>query len=252
MSTKCILNPHFQELETFVNSLHIHFEDGGTTLYDKRNVIKLFEEGGKRIVAKRFRTPIAIQRLVYSFFRKSKAERAYLNGFELQKRGFSTPESIAYIEVKRHGLLAESYYISTETNLPPIEEQLDKTDFNVSLAEDFADYVVRLHEKGILHHDLNDTNVLYRDGKEGFSFTVIDCNRMRFYAADTWPPLAECMENLTRFTGNYQLFRIVAERYCQTRGLSPSTVDTFMEVKKRHDERRKRRKSFFKRFKKTS
>lgn len=61
---------------------------------------------GLEINVKRYRVPIFINRIAYTFFRKSKACRAYNNAFEVIKRGFETPESIAYIEEFR-----EDYYI---------------------------------------------------------------------------------------------------------------------------------------------
>ena len=95
---KIILNPQYKSLYTFIETLPQNFNAGGEIVQDRRNTIKKFKVNGLEINVKRYRVPIFINRIAYTFFRKSKACRAYNNAFEVIKRGFETPESIAYIE----------------------------------------------------------------------------------------------------------------------------------------------------------
>ncbi len=55
-------------------------------------------------------------------------------------------------------------------------------EFNKVMAGDFARFVNRLHQKGIIDIDLNAGNVLYQPQADGhYTFSLIDINRMKFY-----------------------------------------------------------------------
>ena len=233
----------------FVSAIPVTFDSDGRTVFAGRNTIKIFrvEWGGEscEVCVKRFKRPNAAQKIAYTFFRKTKAERAYANAIELLHRGVDTPEPLAYIETRRSGLVDYCYYVSGVDYNPPIKNLLnDPADFDRDLATCFARFVASLHTKGILDIDLNSTNVLYRtldDGRTAFS--LIDINRMRFMPEGTPLPMGECMENLTRFTGRYDLFRFVATEYVACRHLPETMVEELVDVKTRHDIRWRRRKS---------
>ena len=87
---KIILNPQYKSLYTFIETLPQNFNAGGEIVQDRRNTIKKFKVNGLEINVKRYRVPIFINRIAYTFFRKSKACRAYNNAFEVIKRGFET------------------------------------------------------------------------------------------------------------------------------------------------------------------
>ncbi|MBD9300354.1 MAG: hypothetical protein EGS41_10505 [Prevotella sp.] len=119
------------------------------------------------------------------------------------------------------------------------------------MAEDYAHFVARLHQKGVIDIDLNSGNVFYRLQDDGhYTFSLIDINRMIFYADTEYPPLAECMENLTRFTGRMDVFEYVAREYVKARGMDEGMVQRFVETKKTHDRNWKRRKAITHPFKK--
>ena len=54
------------------------------------------------------------QQVVYTFFRPTKAARAFRFAAEFRKRGIVTPHEMAYIEQKEHGLFTTGYFISEE------------------------------------------------------------------------------------------------------------------------------------------
>ena len=110
------------------------------------------------------------------------------------------------------------------------------------MAGDFARFVNRLHQKGIIDIDLNSGNVLYQPQADGhYTFSLIDINRMKFYTG--YPPMKECVENLTRFTGRMDVFELVAREYVKARGMEESQIQYFMDGKAEHDRRWKTRKS---------
>lgn len=241
----------------FIGQLPLLFMEQGEILYCKRNIIKKFyiecnaTKTLKPVIVKRYKTPNWVQRVVYSFFRKSKAERAFFNGAELLRRGVSTPENLAYIETWHRGLFMYGYYVSDVDDAPPIQDQLiTAKDFNRTMADDFAEFVLQLHSKGILHHDLNSTNVLYHSQKDGhYTFSLIDINRMDFVDNGQQLNLNDCLENLTRFTGRMDLFEYVARHYATAhRGDTEAIFRKMMEIKRQHDAQWKRRKSLLRKF----
>lgn len=244
------------QLARCIAAIPKNFDTEGIVIFSGRNTIKKFmfrrhvnsaDTQSMKIIVKRYKRPNFFQKIAYTFFRPTKARKAFYNGLELQYRGFNTPESIAYIETKKLGLIDYCYYICREDYSHPIAERLnDRHDFDREMAKEFARFAARLHDSGILHHDLNSTNVLYRestdDSNAKYSFSLIDNNRMTFYQGEM-PSEKECMENLTRFTGRMDLFEYVAEEYCRCRKNSGITKDRLIAQKLLHDKRWRRRKA---------
>ena len=256
MMVKIKINPKYSQLGSFIERIPDVFEQEGKVIFQGRNVINSLvahtPEGDMTVIVKRYKRPNVFQKIGYSFFRSTKACRAYENALELQRRGFATPEPYGYIEQKEKGLIDYCYFISDVDDSHPISEQLnDSKEFNHVLVEDYAHFVARLHQKGVIDIDLNSGNVLYRLQDDGhYTFSLIDINRMTFYADTEYPPLAECMENLTRFTGRMDVFEYVAREYVKARGMDEGMVQRFVETKKTHDRNWKRRKAITHPFKK--
>lgn len=210
-----------------------NFETDGKVIFSGRNTIKLINIDGHELVVKRFRRPDLIKKIVYTFFRKSKAYRSYHNAKEIVARGFNTPAPIEFIETKRYGLIDYCYYICERNDDPPIEDLIDRDDWSHDLALAFAKFAAQLHDKGILHHDLNDTNVRY---DADFRFSLIDLNRMTFYPVGVEVPLKLCLDNLTRFTGRMDLFEFVVREYARCRNLDEEvTASLALKIKNTHD-----------------
>lgn len=243
---------HNSHLKTFIENLPKLFdENDAATLYDKRNVIKSFnidysDNVLQSVVIKRYHCPNIFQRIAYSFFRQSKARRAYQNAETLLTRGFSTPINIAYVEQWKNGLFKYGFYLTGFDGAHPICEQLnDKEDFNKIIASDFAAFAAELHAKGILHGDLNSTNVLFHPLDNGhYSFSVIDINRMTTRPSGDFTP-NECFDNLTRFTGRMDLFEYVLKQYIIARNWDvDKCLPQAIAIKKHHDEQWRKRKAF--------
>lgn len=215
---KVIIHPNYTHLANFISQLPSRFQQEGEMLYNKRNKVKRFIINGETLIVKKFKYPHLIQRIVYSFFKKSKAERAYLYAGIYRQRGFHTPHEIAYIEINRNGLFADSYFISTECCDLPLMPILNKEGFDRKVTQALAYLLMDLHKKGILHGDLNLNNILYRMENGQHRFTLIDTNRTRFIAS---PDFTTCMENLKRLTHNKELLEDVVRKYAGYREWEP-------------------------------
>ena len=101
---KIIIHPEFINTASFIKQLPQFFEQEGELLHNGRNKVKRYRVNNKEIVVKRYKRPNIIQRIVYTFFKKSKTERAYLFAGMLREKGFDTPHEVAYIERKKNGL----------------------------------------------------------------------------------------------------------------------------------------------------
>lgn len=224
------------------------FRQGGDLIYSGRNVLRRFEADGEALVVKRFKRLDVLKGIIYTFFRKSKAERSYRNAERLLERGIDTPLPIAYIEQRRLGLVADTFYACAYTDYEEVRSRFNLTaDFDHDLAAAFAEFVARLHESGVLHYDLNSGNVLYRQQPDGtYRFQLIDINRMDFMtdgkadgeAVRKPVPKADCMENLTLFTGNMALHAFVSRHYAEARGWDADAFEKEARaVKLRHDRR---------------
>lgn len=238
-------------LKAFLEALPESFETGGEMLWNGRNKIKSFSiDGLPEIVVKRFKHPNIIQKIGY-LFRKHKAYKAYSNGLELIKRGIDTPYPVACSMISKGLFVDDAYYICERCDLPPVEDLLHCDDWSKSMAEDIAHFLAKLHRKGILHNDFNDTNVRFRATESGgFDFSVIDINRMDFYDSIDMIPMKERIENMTRFTGRYDLFELVMRVYANDFALSEEWVQKAIEQKKIHDRNWYRKKKILHPFRK--
>ncbi|MDR3250423.1 MAG: lipopolysaccharide kinase InaA family protein [Tannerella sp.] len=240
----------------FAEHIESIFESGGTVLHGERNVIKHFKPGepgspDREVIVKRFKRPAFVQRIVYTYVRRSKAERSFRNACELRNRGISAPREIAFIENRKGGLLDYCYFISEPDFSPPIINQLrEYDDCKDNFETDFAYFVAQLHENGILHHDLNSTNTLFGRTEEGdYTFSLIDNNRMHFYPAGKIPPVKACLKNLCRFTKRSDIFKHVIYCYCAHRLWEDDRAERGIKMKWKFDMQRRRRKAFLKTFK---
>lgn len=243
-------------LTDFVSRLDDIFQSDGETVFaGSRNVIKRFhlscaDASCRDVVVKKFGKKNIFHQFIYSFFRRSKAERAFRNGLKLIGNGCSTPCPIAFVERRCCLWLESCYYVTSYTEATSIG-QFFVGDFDRQLAQAFARFMAKLHTGGIVHHDLNGSNVLFERTDSGCEISVIDINRMT-----SKPPqeltLADCKDDFVRWgSSEDSVYPFVMREYALARGLA---VDDFMatvgRMKAQHDSawrRRKRISRFFKR-----
>ena len=110
---KIIFNTDFLNDKSHIIDLVNDFDISGVELGNqKRNTIKLFNIGKKKVNIKSFKSPNFVNSLIYDTFRKSKAQRSYEYANKLINLGVLTPLPIAYVQKSSFFRLKQSYYIS--------------------------------------------------------------------------------------------------------------------------------------------
>ena len=213
---KILLNPAFESLRTFVESVpHIVGEEG-KTIYKGRNKIKVIKIGEIDVNVKRYRVPMFFNRVIYTFIRKSKGLRAFQYPQRLLEKGFETPQPIAYIEERNFGLIGYSSFVSV--HCPYSRRFYEFGDADIKDCSDiviaFARFSAKLHEAGILHLDYSPGNILFdKEGGE-YKFSLVDINRMKFGKVSIEAGCA----NFARLWGQIPFFELLAKEYAATRG----------------------------------
>ncbi|MDP4277280.1 MAG: lipopolysaccharide kinase InaA family protein [Bacteroidota bacterium] len=213
---KTQVNPAFSTISSFLDCFPDRFDKDGTTIYKVRNEIKVFEVDGWLLNVKSYRIPIFFNRIVYTFFRQSKARRAFKNAAKLIELGFDTPTPVACIELLSKGLLERSFFVSLQCPYPHLLWELANSFDPVChkpIVEAFGQYVGQMHEAGICHKDLSPGNVLFESDATGIHFSLVDLNRMKFCRMD----LRKGCKNLERLRGNETFFRLLADSYARSR-----------------------------------
>lgn len=221
---KVVINSDYAFCSDFVDRLPEVFHQEGKTIFKERNELKIFKQHGLELVVKSFKTPHIINQFAYSMLRASKAERAYKHALILQKKGILTPTPVAYIEIKKFGLLFNSYFISTKSRFNREIRELSSmpdTPETYSILADFARFTAGLHRKGIFHKDYNPGNILFGKIDDHYAFELIDLNRMKFCEIG----LKKGCKNLQRLRFNEDMYRFFARAYATARNANAKTCE---------------------------
>lgn len=243
---KIVISEKYERLRKFIEQIPTLFTSEGTTLHDGRNIIKLIDCQGERYVVKCYKTPNPFNRIIYSCMRQTKAHRAYRHAQYMTAMGVDTPEEVAYIETRRHTLIDKTYFISRYSDYTPLTEvtsQFPNGDSRQILSA-FADFAASLHKKGILHHDFNQSNVLYKRVEDRYEFQIIDINRMSFKRVLS---KRQCMRNLKRLGCPPIPFLYILEQYIEHRDWNESKNILIGTIMRLLFERRQQVKSELKR-----
>jgi len=169
--------------------------------------ISVGENKSKKIVIKEFRTRGI--NVLKSLFLASKAEKAWRGSMELIRRELATPYPAAYLEKRKGQMLDQSFFLSEwiedVKEIRPLFCQLPHEELKELLIA-LAAYLFISHQKGILHRDLSDGNVLVKKNQAGeYVFYLVDTNRIKMKQKIS--PLSR-MKNLIRFgvPSSYQRF----------------------------------------------
>lgn len=216
MKETIIINPTYKHLRKFIEDVPVCFENKGKTIYASRNIIKVMSVDGLELNVKRYGIPAFLNRIIYSFFRVPKGERAFTYPQKLLSKGFETPEPIAYIEQREKGLIKYSYFISLQ--VPYRRKFYEFGDADITTCRDivvaFARYTAALHEAGIMHKDYSPGNILFDKVDGVWRFSLIDINRMYFGRVS----VKEGCANFARLWGQKAFFILLAEEYAAHRG----------------------------------
>jgi len=168
------------------------------------------------VVIKSFAIPRGLKALMYSFFRKSKARRSYEYALRLNDLfGRSvTPSPIGYLEKTETGLLRESYYASERSVCPYTFRDLRDKSFphRREMLEAVGRFTAELHEKGVLHGDYSQGNLLF---DETGHIELVDLNRIHWRKHIS---LREGLHNMERLhLGDDEAFAIITRAYVAER-----------------------------------
>ena len=175
--------PEFRELESWISHLHLNFSGDGETIFKSRNEVKVFNVGDYQLNVKAFKIPNLINRIVYIYFRGSKAARSFRYARRFFSLGIATPAAVGYVECKEGWGLKESYYISVHyRNEFTLREVLNYqvADHDVILRQWVRFTYEKLHLNNIFHLDYSPGNTLISKTGNGYDFQIVDLNRMSF------------------------------------------------------------------------
>lgn len=216
----------FQDLSSFVRVLPVHFENGGTLIYEGRNKLKEFEIHGRKLIVKSYQLPHLINRVVYNSFRASKARRSYQYAQMLRKAGIGSPAPVGFYSTGTWLLFGRSYFVSLKSECSYTYRNLLEETFTgdkEKVLRAIARTTAALHENGFLHKDYSGGNILFRETDKGIEVEIIDLNRMRFGKVD----IETGCKNFERLPGTHEMFVILADEYAKVRGFD---VDRCLEL----------------------
>jgi len=214
---KIVLNSRFEHLRKYVEEIPSKMELRGDVLESGRNLIKQDRVSGVHLVIKQYRRIYLPNKLRYSYFYPSKAQRAYDYGQVLLENGFNTPSPIAYIEVRKNTIIQSSYFICEYTGLTTLTAVVQaKVLPPPGLMVELARFTYSLHIKQLYHIDYSVGNILFEVRDARIYFALIDNNRMKFGPVS----FAEGIKNLVRLGFPVSELTILAEEYTRLRNVN--------------------------------
>lgn len=244
MNFKCDFPSQYAALQETFRDIRSIFSGDEHSIHKARNELKIIHLDGIKTVVKSFKIPHLLNRIVYTYWRKSKAYKSYHNALRLHELGISTPQPMALIEFFESGLLADSYFISEYfeydfTIRTPLLEPLEDRE---AIFTAFAAYTYDLHQKGVWHLDYSPGNILIKRTEAGYQFSIVDINRMEFKEIC---PIDGC-ENFNKLWASDEELEIIGREYARLSGLEEAVA---VNAIKRHNDANKRVKNLKKRLK---
>jgi hypothetical protein len=217
---KYSINTFFKSNENQILDCISNFHNKGKLFGDgKRNKIKLFDLEGITINIKSFKKPHFINKIIYSYFRKSKARRSFEFANKLIENGFGTPTPIAFSENFDSIGLRDSYYVSEHLECDlTFRELVEIPDFpnHETILRQFTHFSFQLHQKGIEFKDHSPGNTLIKKVSENeYDFFLVDLNRMDFHESMSFE---KRMKNLCRLTPHKEMVAIISNEYAKISG----------------------------------
>jgi len=218
---KIVVDPDFMSIVSFIHSIPQGDYHREKVFCDHRNTVELVKVGDKSLVIKKFKRPTLANCVIYTWFRKNKAERAWENAELFLKKGLETARPVAYIVKNKFGFLHTAYFISEYLPYPTIDRvhAACKTDEERRLLEsEFARFTVHLHQLGIVHRDYNEGNILVHKEQDGFHFALIDINRLWL---NKKPSLKRYMLSMGMLDMDVKQMSFILSQYADLQGYDP-------------------------------
>jgi hypothetical protein len=223
---KYLIHNKFKDLQERIVFLIDHFLIEGKILVNgQRNIIKLFEFEEITLSIKSFKKPNLINKIVYRYFRKSKARRSFEFASKLMEMQIGTPQPVAFFENYDFIGLKDSYYVCEhlenvfEFREIVQNEAFENRDF---IIRKFAQFTFEMHEKGIEFLDHSPGNTLIRKNNDvSYSFFLVDLNRMQFHETMNFQTR---MKNLSKITHKKDMIAVMSNEYAKLSGDDENTV----------------------------
>ncbi len=215
--------PKFKSIEEEILEFLQSFNSEGETIKDSRNTLKIFELNGEKYNIKAFRVPNAINKVVYRFFRKSKAERSFRYAKILQEKNIGTPDPVAFVEEKKPVSFGNSYFVSRHLEYDlTYRELVTEPDYpeHEQILRAFTRFTFELHEKQVQFLDHSPGNTLIKAENGRYDFYLVDLNRMNFKELN----FEERMLNFSRLTPKREMVEVMADEYAKLIGKPKSEV----------------------------
>jgi serine/threonine protein kinase len=225
-----------------LNNIQSHFKNSSNSIHKARNEIKVINYEDHEYVIKSFKVPHLLNKIVYTFFRDSKAKKSYENSVKIID---FVPKPISYIEFKKFGLIHDNYFVSENFNYDfTIREPLLDVNFEEKeeIFKQFALFTYQLHEQGIYHLDYSPGNILIKKEKDTYTFKIVDINRMQFKPLT----IEERLKNFAKLWAKDEDLKLIIKAYVQ---LIQKDENDCIEKALYYSQKHKDKKNFKKRLK---
>lgn len=197
-----------------------NFEKSGEILViGNRNCIKIFKCNNIKIAIKSFKSPNFINKIIYRYFRKSKAQRSFEYASKLMEFNIGTPKPVAFFEKYDLIGLKQSYYACEHLeNVFEFREIVQNIIFENRelIIRKFIKFTFKMHQKGIEFLDHSPGNTLIKkENSANYSFYLVDLNRMKFHKTLDFQSR---MKNLSRLTPQKEMIAIMSNEYAKLSG----------------------------------
>lgn len=246
---KSVYQDSFKYLKIPIETAIEQFDEVGRSLHDGRNAVKVIEVEGESINFKRFKKPNAINKIVYRFFRKSKAQRSYEYATILKEKGIGTPEPIAYLEEKSGLHFGSSFYISRQLDCDFTYRELindDNIENKEQILRAYTQFLFHMHEAGVYFLDNSPGNTLITKVGDHYEFALVDLNRMKFYDI----PWDDRLKNFERLSPQKWMYEVMGDEYATLSRKRPQeTISQMWQYTQNFQEAFHRKKRLKKKFK---
>jgi len=223
-----------------LKNIKSYFQNSNDSIHKARNEIKIIDFEAESLVVKSFKIPNIINKIVYTFFRDSKAKKSYENSLKIVE---FVPKPIGYVEFKKFGLINDSYFVSENFKYDfTIREPLLQADFKdkEGVFKAFARFTYKLHKDGIFHLDYSPGNILIKEENGTYIFKIVDINRMEFKPL----LLNERLKNFSKLWARDEDLKAIVKEYSK---LIYADEDSSVKIALKHSQAHKDRKNAKKR-----
>ncbi|WP_455755660.1 lipopolysaccharide kinase InaA family protein [Sulfurimonas sp.] len=211
MNYKYQLNDKSTIFKDFLLNIKSYFESNTQTIHKARNELKIIPHANIDTVVKSFKVPNILRRVIYTYFRDSKAKKSYEYSIKIKE---FTPKPIGYIEFYENSLITDSYFVSEKFDYdftirePLLDSKFENRD---EIFKAFARFTYKLHKNNILHQDYSPGNILIKKSDDGFILKVVDINRMEFRELS----LDERLKNFNKLWAKDDEIETMAKEYAR-------------------------------------